>query len=162
MKELGVIVPIVTSAHNGLSEVVGTIPMQDMEGSYTVCGFAPYMDERVKAVKEIFDKYNTTQEGVWGTDAIMTGNGVLLALRVLERAISRVGVTNVTGQAMYDALLAGEFPESEFMGLLQSVRFTKDAPFPTGKLMVKAITVRNGKIVPLTDEWLPVPALSKW
>jgi branched-chain amino acid transport system substrate-binding protein len=161
LKELGLKTPVVTGPHNGLDEVAKAIPLQDLEGSYSAFSFTPYMEKSAKGAEEIFNKYNTSK-GVWGSAALQPGIGALLAVRVLERAISRVGPTKVTGQAMYDALMAGEFPESEFLGLLPSLRFTKDAPFPTGDIKVKAMTVRDGKIVSLTDAWLPVPALPKW
>jgi len=161
LKELGMKVPVVTSSHNGLNEVAKAVPLEDLEGSYSVFAFAPYMDKGVKQAADIFNKYNTSK-GTWGTTAAQNASQAILSLRTLERAISKVGAANVTGQAMYDALMAGEFPESGFLGLLPALRFSKDAPFPTGDIKVKAITVRNGKIVSLSDKWLPVPKLDKW
>ena len=80
----------------------------------------------------------------------------------IERAAAKVGAANITGQAMYDALLAGPFPAENFMGLLTAVKFDRSAPFPTEKLAVKALTVKDGKFVPLTVDWMAVPELSKW
>ena len=60
IKELGARVPVVTSSHNGLTEVAKALPMADLEGSYSVFGFAPSMDPSVNAAK-IFEKYNKTK-----------------------------------------------------------------------------------------------------
>lgn len=160
LKELGLKIPVVTSSHNGINEVAKAIPLEDLEGSYSVFSFAPYVDRNVKAA-EIFNEYNTSK-GTWGTTAAQNAAQAILSLRTLERAISKVGAAKVTGQAMHDALMAGEFPESGFLGLLPAIRFSRNAPFPSGEIKVKAITVRNGKIVSLSDKWLPVPKLDKW
>ena len=160
LKELGLKIPVVTSSHNGLTEVAKAMPMEDLEGSYSVFAFAPSTDPAVKAV-DVFQKYNKTK-GTWGLTAAQTSAQALLTLAVIERAIAKVGASNLTGPALYDAMLAGPFGPENFMGLLPTVKFDKSAPFPTANIGVKAITVKGGKFVPLTADWMPVPDLPKW
>lgn len=160
LKELGLKTPIVTSSHNGLTEASKAIPLADLEGSYSVFAFSPYNDPNVK-VGEIFNKYNKTK-GTWGITAAQTAGQALLAVAAVERAVAKVGAANLNGQAIHDALLAGPFPADQFLGLLPSVNLRPDAPFPTDNLAVKAITVRNGQLVPVSNDWLPVPKLDKW
>ena len=160
VKELGAKVPVVTSSHNGLTEVAKAMPLSDLEGSYSVFGFAPSMDPTVTAA-QIFEKYNKTK-GTWGLTAAQTASQALLATAAIERAIATVGPTKVTGQAVYDALEGPAFGSEQFQGLLKSVQFTREAPFPTTNLSVKAVTVKDGKLVPVTSDWMPVPDLPKW
>lgn len=160
VKELGAKVPVVTSSHNGLTEVAKAVPLADLEGSYSVFAFAPSMDPSVSAA-QIFEKYNKTK-GTWGLTAAQTAAQALLATAAIERAIATVGPTKLTGQAVYDALQGPAFGVESFQGLLKSVQFTKEAPFPTTNLSVKAVTVKDGKLVPVSADWMPVPELSKW
>ncbi len=160
LKELGAKVPVVTSSHNGLTEVAKAVPMADLEGSYSVFAFAPSMDPSVDAA-QIFEKYNKTK-GTWGIMAAQTSAQSLLALAAIERAIATVGPTKVTGQAVYNALEGPAFGPENFHGLLKSVQFTKEAPFPTTNLAVKAVTVKDGKLIPVSTDWMAVPEISKW
>jgi branched-chain amino acid transport system substrate-binding protein len=160
IKELGAKVPVVTSSHNGLTEVAKALPLADLEGSYSVFGFAPSVDPSVSAA-QIFEKYNKTK-GTWGLTAAQTSAQALLATAAIERAIATVGPTKLTGQAVYDALEGPAFGSEHFQGLLKSVQFTKEAPFPTTNLSVKAVTVKDGKIVSVSNDWMPVPELAKW
>lgn len=160
LKELGAKVPVVTSSHNGLTEVAKAVPMADLEGSYSVFGFAPSIDTSVTAA-QIFEKYNKTK-GTWGLTAAQTAAQALLTTAAIERAIATVGPTKLTGQAVYDALEGPAFGPEHFQGLLKSVQFTKEAPFPTTNLSVKAITVKDGKFVAVSNDWMPVPELAKW
>lgn len=161
VKELGAKVPVVTSSHNGLTEVAKAVSMEDLEGSYSVFAFAPSMDPSLDKLRGVFDKYNKTK-GTWGITATQTAGQALLATAAIERAIATVGAGKLSGQAVYDALLANPFGAENFQGLMKSVRFTKDAPFPTADLSVKAVTVKGGKLVPVSTDWMPVPELAKW
>lgn len=160
LKEVGAKVPVVTSSHNGLTEVAKAVSMDDLEGSFSVFAFAPSMDPDVTAAS-IFAKYNKTK-GTWGLTSAQTATQALLTIAAVERAIAKVGPTKLSGQAIYDALLGGPFGPENFQGLQQTINLTKDAPFPTSNVSVKAVTVSKGKFVPLTADWMPVPALAKW
>jgi hypothetical protein len=105
---------------------------------------------------------NHSGTGSWGIAAAQSAYQTLLALRVLERAVAKVGKDKVTGEVMYDALLSGSYSEPELLSALPELRFDKTAPFPVGKISVKAQVVRDGKIVPLGNEWMPVPDVPKW
>ena len=63
---------------------------------------------------------------------------------------------------MYDAMLGADYSEASLMGSLPDIKFDTTAPFPVGKLKVKAQVVRGGKIATLGNDWLPVPDLPKW
>ena len=160
LKELGMKTPIVTSSHNGLNEAAKAIPIADLEGSYSVFAFAPYNDPNVKA-GEIFNKYNKTK-GTWGLTSAQTAGQALLTVAAIERAATKVGADKITGQAVYDALLAGSFDASAFQGLLPAIALKREAPFPTDNLAVKAMTVKGGQLVAVSRDWMPVPALAKW
>lgn len=160
LKELDLKTPIATSSHNGLTELAALFPISDLEGSYSVFAFAPFNDPRVTAA-EIFAMHNKGP-GKWGMIAAQTSAQMLLFLAAVERAIGTVGAGSLTGQAVYNALVGGPFQAELFQGLLPTITLTKDAPFPTDNIRVRAMTVRNGKIESLTPDWMPVPALSKW
>ena len=121
---------------------------------------APSMDASVSAA-QTFEKYNKTK-GTWGLTAAQTAAQALLVTAAIERAIATVGPTKLTGQAVYDALLGPAFGPENFQGLMKSVAFTKEAPFPTANLSVKAVTVKDGKLVSVSNDWMAVPELAKW
>lgn len=160
LEELNVKVPIITSTHNGLSEVAKGFDLKKMNGAYSAFSFAP--DNQAKLpLRDIYEA-NKTGNGQWGIITTQSAAQALLALRVLERAVAKVGKDNVTGQAMYDALLANRFSEDELLGVLPELKFDDSAPFPVGLVKVKAQVVEDGKIKPLGDAWLPVPNIEKW
>ena len=160
LRELNVNIPIIMSTHNGLTEVAKGIDLKQIEGSYSVFAFAPDNQE-VLPLRDIYLKYHTGA-GSWGIAAAQSAYQTLLALRILEQAIAKVGKDNVTGQAMYDAMLSSTFTEADLMGSLPDIKFDTTAPFPTGKLAVKAQVVRDGKITPLGKDWIPIPEMPKW
>jgi len=158
--ELGARVPIIMSTHNGLSEVAKGIALKEIEGSYSVFAYAPDNQE-ILPIRDSYMKYHTGA-GDWGLACAQAAYQTLLSLRMLERAAAKVGKDRVDGQAMYDALLSSTYTEADLMGALPDTKYDKSAPFPTGKIAVKAQVVRDGKIVPLSNSWLPVPELAKW
>lgn len=160
LEELNVKVPIITSTHNGLSEVAKGFDLKKMNGSYSAFSFAPDNQPNLP-LRDIYEA-NKVGNGQWGIITTQSAAQTLLALRVLEKAVAKVGKDHVTGQAMYDALLANNFSEQELLGVLPSLKFDKTAPFPIGAIQVKAQVVMDGKIQPLNNEWLPVPAFEKW
>lgn len=160
LQELSQKIPVVTSSHNALTEVAKSIDMESLEGSFSVFSMAPFLEEGLEA-RAIFDKYNKS-DGTWGQTATQSAAQTVLTLRVLERAIKNSNGEPVTGQAMYDALLSGPYDAADLLGLLPTVQFGTDAPFPTNDLTVKALTVRDGEFSTVSTEWLPVPAIEKW
>jgi branched-chain amino acid transport system substrate-binding protein len=160
LEELKLNVPIISSTHNGLSEAAKGIDLAKLNGSYSAFSFAPD-NQASLPLRDIYEA-NKGSEGKWGLIAAQSAAQALLALRVLEKAAAKVGADNVTGQAMYDALLANTFTEKDLLGALPTVKFDNTAPFPVGEIKAKAQVVRGGKIVPLGDNWLDVPKLEKW
>lgn len=158
MKELGLDIPIVMSTHNGLSEVAKGISLDDLEGSFSAFSFAsPGGDTEIR---KVFEEYK--QDGEWGLMAAQASAQAVLALRILENAIAEVGADNVTGQAMYDALIGNVYDEASLLGALPTIDYDTTAPFPIGDLKSVADVVHDGEIVPLTDGWMSIPALEKW
>lgn len=160
LRELGASIPIICSTHNGLTEVAKGIDLKEIEGSYSVFAFAPDNQEKLP-IRDAYLKHHSGP-GSWGMATAASAYQTILALRILERAVAKVGKDNVNGQAMYDAMMESTFSESELLGALPDTKFDKSAPFPVGNLKVKAQVVRDGKIVPLGSDWMPIPPLSKW
>ena len=160
LRELNANIPIIMSTHNGLTEVGKGIDLKEIEGSYSVFAFAPDNQENLP-VRDLYNKYHTGA-GSWGIAAAQSAYQTLLALRILEQAIAKVGKDNVNGQAMYDAMLSSTYTEASLMELLPDTKFDTTAPFPVGKLEVKAQVVRDGKITPLGNDWIPIPDLPRW
>lgn len=157
--ELGVKIPIITSTHNGLTEVAKGIDLKELEGSFSAFSFAA--PERPDLpIQKVYE--DNRKEGQWGLITAQSAAQALLALRVLEKAVEKVGADNVTGEAMRAALLENTFTEEELLGALPTLDFDETAPFPVGDIKATAEVVRDGKIVPLGDDWMTVPALDKW
>lgn len=159
MEEMGRRVPVVMSTHNGLYEVAKGLPLERMEGFYSAFSFAPPARETLPA-RDMFETHRT--EGEWGLITAQATAQAVLALRVLERAVADAGAGNVTGQAMYDALMAHTYSEEELLGILPTLNFDTSAPFPVGDIAAAAEWVQDGRIVPLGNGWLSVPALDQW
>jgi len=159
-EELKIHVPIISSTHNGLSEAAKGIDLAKLNGSFSAFSFAPD-NQKDLPIREIYEA-NKGSEGRWGLIAAQSAAQALLALRILEKAVAKVGADNVTGQAMYDAMLANSFSEKELLGALPDIKFDQTAPFPVGEIKAKAQVVTDGKIVPVGDAWMNVPKLEKW
>ena len=99
----------------------------------------------------------------WST-VMAQGEGMaLFALRLVERATEMVGKDNITGEAVYNALFIRPFSAKEMLGLTPEISFTRDYSFPVIKgLKVKIATVKDGKFVLATENWIPVPPVPKW
>jgi len=159
LKELGARIPVITSTHNGLTEAAKGTALVDMEGFYSAFSFAAPGQESLP-LRDVYNRYR--KEGNWGMISAQSAAQALLALRVLERAVAKVGRDNVTGEAMRQALLDNVFTEQELLGALPTLDFDASAPFPVGQIRATAEVVRGGQIVPLGTGWIDVPALTKW
>ncbi|MCB1395369.1 MAG: ABC transporter substrate-binding protein [Rhodobacteraceae bacterium] len=159
MDELGQRVPIVTSTHNGLREASKGMPLERLEGSYSAFSFAAPGRADLPA-RDMFDRYHS--DGDWGLITAQATAQAILALRVLEHAVADVGAENVTGQAMYDALLGYEYPEADLLGILPTLDYDATAPFPVGAISSTAEVVQGGAITTVGDGWFPVPQINPW
>jgi branched-chain amino acid transport system substrate-binding protein len=159
MGELGVKIPIIASTHNGLTEVAKGIDLSSIEGSFSAFSFAA--PERAGLpIEKIYEA--NKKDGKWGLITAQSAAQALLAFRVLEKAVAKVGADKVTGEAMRAALLDNVFTEQELLGALPTLDYDVSAPFPIGEIKASAEVVKDGKIVPYTSGWMPVPALAKW
>jgi hypothetical protein len=86
----------------------------------------------------------------------------VLTLRAVERAAEMVGPDKITGEAMYNAMYAKPFTEEDLLGLASTMTFTKEAPFSTKDLKVKATTVKGVMQKLISDDWISVPDIPKW
>jgi len=159
MEELGQRVPIVASTHNGLYEVSKGIPLAQLEGAYSAFSFAAPGKDNLP-IRDVFEKYK--KDGSWGLITAQAAAQAILALRVLENAVAKVGADKVDGQAMYDALMAHEYTEGQLLGALPTLDYDSTAPFPVGEIQATAEVVRSGQIVPVQSDWFAVPKLEKW
>lgn len=159
LQELNLDIPIVMSTHNGLAEVSKGIDLSELNGSMSAFSFAAPGKAELP-IREVFEA--NKKDGEWGTITAQSAAQAILALRVLEKAVETVGADNVTGEAMRQALLDGTFSEEDLLGALPTIGFDTSAPFPVGEIKATAEVVVDGKIVPLGEDWMDVPALEKW
>lgn len=158
-EELGVQIPLLASTHNGLTEVAKGVDLKKLEGSYSAFSFAAPSRTDLP-LRKIYEA--NRKDGEWGMIAAQSSAQTLLALRVLEKAVAKVGKDQVTGEAMRQALLDNVYTEQELMGALPDLDYDTTAPFPVGTIKATAEVAKDGKLVPVGEGWMPVPALSKW
>jgi len=163
-KELGIHIPIVMSTHDDILTTAKALSsVKDLEGHYDVGACNSPLDNTIEGYriyKEL--KAKVAPKAPWDLGTIQAAGQMILALRAVERAARNVGAGNLTGQAIYDAMYEGPFSEKELLGLWPTLEFTKDAPFSSVNMKVKSSTVRDGKHVMTTPEWLPIPRINKW
>jgi len=134
------------------------------EGHLVVGCVASTTDKNSQAYqffKTLQKSYGLKEED-WNPQNMIPFGQSIFTVRAIERAAKKVGGANLAGQAVYDAIQSGPFSHEELMGILPAISFTKEAPFPTGKLQATIETVRNGTYVLATPEWVPVPEVTKW
>jgi branched-chain amino acid transport system substrate-binding protein len=181
---LGIVTPAMSSAYIKACGLYGTnIPtigsphhtiwafgaamktFEPFEGHLVVAAHAPVTDETSNAYgyfKLLVDKYQLGKDQ-YTPYTMMALNQSILAVRAVEHAAKKVGAKNLTGQAVYDALLVGSYTEQELMYTLPTLEFTKDAPFSNKNLIVAIETVKGGKYMPAEKGWVPVPTgIKKW
>jgi branched-chain amino acid transport system substrate-binding protein len=164
MKELGIHIPVLAATHDGVQ--MSTMASKDinlLEGHYDSGAVDPGIDPNVPGAK-IYAEYceKLGLKNTWSVVAVQAAIMEILTLRAVERAAEMVGPENITGEAMYNAMYAKPFTEEDLLGLASTLIFTKDAPFSTKDLKVKATTVKGGKQVLVSDEWIAVPEIPKW
>jgi branched-chain amino acid transport system substrate-binding protein len=181
---LGIVTPAMSSAYIKACGLYGTnIPTigsphhtiwafgaamktyEPFEGHLVVAAHAPTTDDTSKAYgyfKLLVDNYQLGKDQ-YTPYTMMALNQSILAVRAVEHAAKKVGAKNLGGQAVYDALLGGPYTEQELMYTLPTLEFTKDAPFSNKNLIVAIETVKAGKYMPASKEWVPVPTdIKKW
>lgn len=163
-KELGIHIPVLMASHCGIHmSALASKDMELLEGHYDSYAMDPGIDRSVRGAQVVI---NTCEElGIddnWSIVAVQASLMSLLTLRGVERAALNVGAENVTGEAVYNAMFDKPFTEEDLLGLAPTLHFTKKAPFSTENLKVKATTVKDGKQVMVSDDWMEVPSIPKW
>jgi branched-chain amino acid transport system substrate-binding protein len=163
-KELGIHIPILGATHNGVQ--MSTMASKDinlLEGHYDSGAVDPAIDPNVPGAK-IYAEYckKLGLENKWSIVAVQATIMEVLTLRAVERAAEMVGPDKITGEAMYNAMYAKPFTEEDLLGLASTMTFTKEAPFSTKDLKVKATTVKQGKQMLISDDWISVPDIPSW
>ncbi|MFP4476823.1 MAG: ABC transporter substrate-binding protein [Desulfatibacillaceae bacterium] len=163
-KELGIHIPVLMASHCGIQmSALASKNIDLLEGHYDSAAMDPGIDRSVKGAQVVIDSCKELgMDDNWSNVAVQASLMCLLTLRGVERAAMDVGVDNVTGVAVYNAMFDKPFTEEDLLGLAPTLKFTKDAPFSTGNLKVKATTVKDGKQVMVGDGWLEVPPIPKW
>ncbi|WP_092195775.1 ABC transporter substrate-binding protein [Blastococcus tunisiensis] len=163
LESLGVEIPIMLSSHNSLQATGAAAGgIEELEGDYESYGFV------VPAAQEgtAYDFYQMLVED-YGLEAewtVPTVQGIahqLYANRTVEHAVEMVGAENLTGQAMYDALLDVELTAEDLFEFLPPLDWTEEAPFPTSGLTTSIGTIEDGEYAraELDHE---IPELEKW
>jgi branched-chain amino acid transport system substrate-binding protein len=181
---LGVVTPAMSSAYTRACDLYGVnIPTigsphhtiwafgkamktyKPFEGHLVVAAHAPVTDKNCKAYdfyKLLVGKYGLKKNS-YNPYTMMALTQSILAVRAVEHAVKKVGAENLTGQAVYDAILSEPFTEEELMCTLPTLQFTKEAPFCNKDLKVMIETVKNGEYTLAAPEWIPVPTdVKKW
>lgn len=156
-------VVLVTSSHNGLSvsgRAAGGIGV--FEGDYEVYGQAIPTEEPTDARKfyESLGKDHGLKAG-WNIATVMGLNQTLVAVRAIESAAQEVGPEKISGAAVREALLSDPVTSQETFGVLPTLRYSREAPFPVEGLSVNIGTVKNGAYS-IAAEDVPVPQVNKW
>ena len=163
LKQLGIFIPVVMSQHNSLMTTAKGLPLKDLEDHFDCAAMDAGIDKTIPAYK-IFEKYFSAAPGVeWEANAAFWSSELVLVCRAIERAARMVGPDRITGEAVYNAMFIGPFSEEDLLGLLPTLIFTKDAPFSTRTIKVKVSTIKDGKHVMATNEWVPLKGtVPKW
>ncbi|MDP1691987.1 MAG: ABC transporter substrate-binding protein [Burkholderiaceae bacterium] len=134
------------------------------EGHITVTGIAPSTEKSGKAwqfYQELSKGYGLPAE--WNPLNLLGISQGLLAVRAVEHAAKKVGAEKLTGSAVYEALTTGTFTEDELMGILPTLKYSKQAPFPLENGKVRVEWVKDGKYQLATPNWLTIPSdVAKW
>jgi branched-chain amino acid transport system substrate-binding protein len=163
-KELGLHIPILGATHDGVQmSAMASKDINLLEGHYDSGAVDPAIDPNVPGAK-IYAQYckKLGLENKWSIVAVQAAIMEVLTLRAVERAAEMVGPDKITGEAMYNAMYAKPFTEADLLGLAPTMTFTKEAPFSTKDLKVKATTVKGGKQMLISDDWISVPDIPSW
>ena len=156
-------IPIVMSAHNGLlSSGKALGDLKQLEGSYEVYGMAMATDDATPT-RAFFDKLRNEYkvQSDYSSACIMGMSQAIIGVRAIEQAITVKGAKGVTGEDVRTALLSTPLSTERSFGILPSIKFQSDAPFPTQDISVNIGTIENGKYK-MIEHNIPSPKLNKW
>ncbi|WP_431873005.1 ABC transporter substrate-binding protein [Nocardiopsis eucommiae] len=156
-------IPIMLSSHNSLQATGDAAGgLENLEGDFESFGFVVPAEEEGEAYD--FYKMLTEDYGLEADWTVPTVQGIahqLYANRVVEQAVETVGAENLTGQAIYDAILEAELTADDMFGFLPNLDWTPEAPFPTSGLTTSVGTVTDGVYSRAALEH-EIPELDKW
>lgn len=163
LQALGSDVRIVTSSHNGLpasGKAAGG--MDQFEGDFEAYGMAIASAEKSEPYK-FYEMLKSTQDYnvPWNVITVMGLSQALYTARAIENTIVEHGAGNLTGEKVRETLFKMPIKTEDTFGLLPTLNFSSDSPFPTSGLTVNIATVKGGK---LQTEALSVavPTVNKW
>jgi len=160
---LGKHVPIAMAPHISPRVVADILTLEKMEGFCWFMGSATELNYDTAGYKEIWCKYHPAdvtdvKAGYVPNVLIVIARGAVFG-KVVEKAVADVGAANLTGEAIYNAVLEVDLNEDDCAGLVKGVKWTTESPFPpVEKLGVQYNEVKDGKCV-LVPGWLPIPDL---
>lgn len=156
-------IPIMMSAHNSLlasGKAIGGLAQ--MEGNYEAYGMAIPTDDKTTArgfYEKLRDKYKVTAG--YNVPCLMGLNQAIVAVRTIENAAKAVGPTKLTGEVVRKTLVTTPITAEQSFGVLPTLTYSEEAPFPTRGLTVNIGTVQGGKYT-IVDQNVAVPVLNKW
>ena len=159
----GADIPIMMSSHNGLpasGKAVGGI--DQLEGDYEAYGMA--IAAGTNTEQHAFYKMLADDYGLKASWNVVTAMGMaqgLYAVFTIDHAIDINGAENLTGENVRAALFDRPITTEETHGMLPTLTFTPEAPFPLKGLKVNVGAVRDGKIV-IEAVGADVPNVTKW
>jgi branched-chain amino acid transport system substrate-binding protein len=150
--------------HTGIqmsTQAAGDIKL--FEGHYDVYSVDPGIDMNVPGAR-IFNEYKKKMGIEQNWDVVIVQEAARMALfgRAVERAAAKVGANKITGEAIYQAMFEGPFTREEMLGLTDTIMFSKEAAFPLKGLRYRIATVKNGKQVLATEDWIPMVEIKKF
>jgi len=163
-QELGIHIPLIMGTHTGIqmsTQAAGDIKL--FEGHYDVYSVDPGIDMNVPGAR-IFNEYKKKMGIEQNWDVVIVQEAARMALfgRAVERAAAKVGANKITGEAIYQAMFEGPFTREEMLGLTDTIMFSKEAAFPLKGLRYRIATVKNGKQVLATEDWIPMVEIKKF
>jgi branched-chain amino acid transport system substrate-binding protein len=156
-------IPVRMSSHNGIetsTEALGS--MKEFEGCYDSYGLRPGIDHDVEGYR-VFMKYKDITKDVPYSLSVAQGMAsAIMPLRAIERVAKAKGPANMRGEDVYKSMFGVEISSTDLFGLLNNQYFTPDQPFSAKNLACFATTVKNGKHVLESKDWLPIPPIPKY
>lgn len=156
-------VAMMVSSHNGLvasGTAAGDLCV--LNGAYESYGMAiPTTEEG-----EAYEFYSTLAsdyglEVDWDVPTVQGMGQAMYSLRIIEDAVEAVGAENLDGAAVREAALNASIPQEELFGLLSTLEFTSEAPFPLQDMTVNIGAVEDCEYVAAAEN-VPVPQIPRW
>jgi len=162
LQALNARIPLALSSHNGLvyaARVLGG--MEQMEGDYEAYSMALSVPEG-----PAFDFFNKLKDqyklqAPWSPLVAQGMTHAVFVGRAIEAATATVGADKLSGDAVYNALLARPIQSNQTFGLTSMLKFERSAPFPQSGVTVNIGVVKDGKYR-AEAIGVPVPTIPKW